>query len=189
MPTEPPDRSPMEEIGKRFAEAGGGLKAAAFAVGLENHRALLTDHRKRVQDGHKAMADAIGAKTTVDEPQDGEDMGGILVTGDNHNHVTHHYPAPPVDVDALKRQIDELRKDLQQPKPPPPNVIPASTPPVVETPWSKWALAAALAGTGVGGYFVNSFLNKPPAPVPTNTSTTTTNTQGFLIDFPDSKKK
>ena len=98
-PPEAQDRSPRAEIAKRAAEGGQGLATAAFAVGLENHRMTLMDHIKRVRESHEAMKQAAGkTELAADKPKEsGDDMGDIIVTGDNHYHQQSSTSQPRQD--------------------------------------------------------------------------------------------
>jgi hypothetical protein len=89
---------PLQDITDKIRDGLHGLNAAAFAVGLEDHREMLRSHRVRVREGHEAAAKALGVdlgKTT----SAGEDMGDIIVTGDvqltdtqtdTHSHDKHN---------------------------------------------------------------------------------------------------
>ena len=89
---DPPQRTPLEEIAKRTAEAGAGLRAAAGAVGLEAHRRQLKSHDARVDDSYQVMREvfrrAAGLQdggSAGDDPGNAKDddaMGDIIVTGD-----------------------------------------------------------------------------------------------------------
>lgn len=89
--------SPAMEMAERVAETLPGLKAAAAAVGLQDHQRMLRDHARRVKDSHRLMAEAAGLK--VDESVD--DMGDIIITGD----ITHQPPKekPPAPLGTLAK--------------------------------------------------------------------------------------
>lgn len=73
------NRSPLEEIAKRTGEAGAGLAAAASAVGLQDHQAMLRDHRQRVRDDHQWAKELRGQMA---DGMTGDDVGDIVITGD-----------------------------------------------------------------------------------------------------------
>jgi len=73
-------QTPVEEITERVGEVLPGLAAAAKAVGLDNHRKALEDHRRRVYDSHKWMMGASGGESA--NMAGTEDMGDIIITGD-----------------------------------------------------------------------------------------------------------
>lgn len=73
------ERTPREEIGKRAAEAGAGLAAAAHAQALQHHGAVIHDSRQRLKDSHVFRMENLGGKAGRSEV---DPMGSILVTGD-----------------------------------------------------------------------------------------------------------
>lgn len=75
------DRNPMEEIGKRAAEVGPGLAAAAKAQGIQQLAAIAADCRQRTLDGHRARMRALGMEDIVGKSE-AAPMGDIVVTGD-----------------------------------------------------------------------------------------------------------
>jgi len=100
------DRDPMTEIGKRTAEAGAGIAAAARAAALENFRANQTAHRKRVADSHAAGMQAMGFE--VDQMEE-DAMGDIIVTGDIYSDTA---------INALKGQmLPQLQNQEPQEQP------------------------------------------------------------------------
>lgn len=68
-----------EDLAEKLATSIPGLKTAASAVGLENHRQTLADAASRVRDSHRAQMKAMGMD--VDEAES-PDMGNIVITGD-----------------------------------------------------------------------------------------------------------
>jgi len=74
------ERSPLQEIAKRTAEAGGGLAAAVKAAAVQNYVANQNAYRKRLYDGHAAGMKALGFEASKQDED--SDVGNIIVTGD-----------------------------------------------------------------------------------------------------------
>ena len=158
------DKTPLEEIGKRSAEAGAALAAAAHAVGLENHRAMLTDHRRRVNQDHALMQFPFLKQLGIlpdnyaknFEPMEDDDVGGILITGD-------------IDVDLLPTQVPTV-PDTVTPQPQVPTV---PTPAIPQPPngmnqtLRNFLIAAGIFGVGVAGSAATYFLTRPNIPAAT----------------------
>ena len=144
-----PDRPPLKEIGKRTAEAGAGLVAAAHAVALKNFNVDQAAYRGRVKDSHRFGMTTAGMKEEQMAPSTSEDedenMGDIIVTGDVYGNRA---------IEALQGQ-------------------PPSTGPRSLGILSKLIVAASLLAGGAGaGVLVNEFLSSdPPAAVDTDTAT------------------
>lgn len=86
-PPPQPDRHPMHELGKRFAEGCGGLYVAGRAITLSDHQRMLRMHAKRVCEDHRAQQIAAGFRSPedgIDCCEEDEDMGDISVTGDQY---------------------------------------------------------------------------------------------------------
>lgn len=132
----PPDRTFEQEVAKRAGEAGGGLAAAAKAVGLRDHARMLDRHDQRLRRGEELGYRALGVSgQQLDElsgaGQGGDDVGDIVVTGDQTYNIT------------------------QPPQRPAPSGQPG---------WSSvlpWALAAAL-----GGGMASQWMRPAPSPAP-----------------------
>lgn len=78
----------LQTVPEKVGDTLRGLNAAAFAIGLEDHRRMLADAAQRTRDGHKAMMKAAMGDPT---PTVGEqDVGDILVTGD----ITYSMSSP-----------------------------------------------------------------------------------------------
>lgn len=174
MPTaqQTPDRSPVQEIGKRTAETVPGLLAAAHAVGLEDHRRMLRESARRVRDGHLASMIAAGFKPeqlgASSSDADGEDMGGIVVTGD----ITYSGVMPPA---------------MQQPQSHPAPAVAGGLPG-----WVKSGLVATgMVGSALGGALLPGLMgNQRPAPQPSAPpSYTDTNTNYELQIIKDDEPK
>ena len=69
-----PLQTALDNLTQKLTHMG----AAAAAVGLEDHRAMLAAHRKRTHDGHVAMSLAAGMPVSGEE----EDVGDLTITGD-----------------------------------------------------------------------------------------------------------
>lgn len=143
----PQDRTPEQEVAKRTAEAGGGLAAAAKAVGLRDHARMLDRYDQRLRRGEELSYRAMGMTgRQLDESsgagQGGDDVGDIVVTGDQTYNITQ----------------------------PPQQSQPSGQPG-----WSSvlpWALAAAL-----GGGMASQWLRPAPSPAPVQQQGQDTNTQ------------
>jgi len=87
--TQKSDRGPLEEIANRAATAGGGLRAAAFAVGLQDHQRLLDWNARMRTLGSQLGLGALNARQELpsDSAEDDEEMGDISVTGDQVFHL------------------------------------------------------------------------------------------------------
>lgn len=139
----PKDRPPLEEIAKRTAEGAAALDVAWMAVGMRDHDRMLWDHAKRLRDGHRAMAKAAGFE--VEEMAD--DMGDIVVTGDNY--FSNGTQAP-------------WQKQQPSPQPTPTTQQPPTSPQVVPAPAQngtldtlvKAGILAAATALGAGGTYL-----------------------------------
>jgi len=69
---------PLQTTVENLTQKLTHLGAAATAVGLEDHRAMLAAHRKRTHDGHVAMSHAAGMQVSDEE----DDVGDLTITGD-----------------------------------------------------------------------------------------------------------
>ena len=69
-----PLQTALDNLAQKLTHMG----AAASAVGLEDHRAMLAAHRKRTHDAHVAMSLAAGMPVSGEE----EDVGDLTITGD-----------------------------------------------------------------------------------------------------------
>lgn len=176
--------NPREELAKRFAEAGGGLQAAAFAVGLEDHRRMLKEYADRVRDSHKFMAKAanmptegtVAGKQSSEKPSASEDdMGGIMVTGDNHYHYTTNNTLPP----PQQFQLESPAPSQLQPQMPPISTTISNAIPGMSTMAKVITSTALVAGGGGVGYLASQALTKAPE------AKTVTNTSGFNIKLID----
>jgi hypothetical protein len=85
------DRSAQAEIAKVESEGRERLSVAAQAVGLEDHRRMLSAYNQRLADSHRAQMKAMGLDSLADAAGDGTEVGNIFVTGD----ITHTYAKPP----------------------------------------------------------------------------------------------
>ena len=152
------DKTPLEEIGKRSAEAGAALAAAAHAVGLENHRAMLTDHRRRVNQDHALMQFPFLKQLGIlpdnyaknFEPVEDDDVGGILITGD-------------IDVDLLPIQPSQVPTVPTPTIPQPPNGMKPTL--------RNFLIAAGIVGVGFAGSAATYFLTRPNIPAATTPTT------------------
>lgn len=71
----------LQTMPEKIGDTLRGLNAAAFAIGMEDHRRMLADAAQRTRDGHRAMMKAAMGESV--QPESGDaDMGDILVTGD-----------------------------------------------------------------------------------------------------------
>jgi len=156
-----PNSTPTQEAADRIAEGLPGLKLAASAVGLANHRAILSDHLQRVRDSHKMQARALGMEDLATDAET-DDMGDIIICGDGC-FTTQQATPDPVPVTS-----------------PPPPAQPAPSPVTVpggeqvqaqakaDTPrWKKAATVAAIVagmgGSGAIGGYLASQADKPAA--------------------------
>ncbi|MEK7556890.1 MAG: hypothetical protein AAB538_02850 [Patescibacteria group bacterium] len=78
-----PAKSPQQILQGRAASAVPGLVAAGHAVGLGHIAQVLSDARRRVREGHRAMARAAGMEDLAG--LDNEEAMNITVTGDVHS--------------------------------------------------------------------------------------------------------
>ena len=156
------DLSPTQELAKRAAEAGGGLAAAAKALGLQDHQRLLRDSARRVRESHRGMAKAAGMEDTLEAAGAGDDLGDILVTGDINIHGSQGQDATKL-LEVLKgkavSQSDTPTKTSDKPS-------------ALGTAGKYAALAALMAGSGIGGSALYAWLNQTPAVAPDQTAYT-----------------
>lgn len=144
------DRSPVEEIANRVATSVAGLKVAAGAVGMEDHRRMLRDNARRVADSHRAAMKQLGFASTTEGDEMEEDMGNIIVTGD-------------ITIGDNGRNT-QLPWESPRPTSPAATQQPAPTAPAEPKPgMSNLAKAglAALALSGPVGGLAGYFLSKP----------------------------
>ncbi len=148
-------QDPTEEIAERFAE-GTGLRTAAWAAGLRNHIALMAGYRQREKVASKVEAAALGKMSGVEADMPEEDVGDIIVTGDNHYYG-----------DSGKRPTMPWEKNPPPPtaeeKPPAPPAPPDPQPPVVEQVQAAlptWVKVAIMAGTVLGSGAAGVALNQ-----------------------------
>ena len=86
----PSQQKPLEEAAERAAEQAPA-RGLPFFVGVQDMMASLADHRKRVREGYRAGARALGMEDIVKDGGGEEVPGDISVSGDSvHEH--HHYP-------------------------------------------------------------------------------------------------
>jgi len=147
--------TPQQEVADTVAKLAPRLAVAAHAVGLEDHRRLLSDYAQRVRDGHKAMANAAGMGDTVTElPRD--DMGNLVVTGDIN--------VGGGDASSVQKILEALNNQQSKPT--------ATTQPATAagaatgmSNLAKVVTAAGLllggSGLGAGTTYLLSTLNKP----------------------------
>ena len=147
----PREQTPAEEVAERVAEAVPGLKAAAAAVGLQDHQRMLHRNDQRLRDGYQLGRAAFTGQQVDEAMSDGDEMGDIVITGDIH--VSDAQQAPQV--------IDSLRAKDTTPSPPP-QPPPQQGPPVDQTPvqpqqpqkesaMKKYGLPLALATLAAAG--------------------------------------
>lgn len=177
---DPPQRTPLEEIAKRTAEAGAGLRAAAGAVGLEAHRRQLKSHDARVDDSYQVMREvfrrAAGLQTggsASDDPgtaKDDDTMGDIIVTGDLTFHgsqaldqatqlfkgkvVKTAQASPPSAQKAPADAPGSTQTSAPNPQPntPPAAPVASGTPPGASTGVNPlWKTAAIVGGSLLAG--------------------------------------
>lgn len=138
------NQTPRAEMQERLAEGIPGLGMAAWAVGLESHRQLLADARRRTADSHAAQMRAAKQPPTRSD----DEMGDIVICGD-------------INATDPKRVLDSLRGRSEQPSPQPQPPAPTATGEPGKTSLMKqalpWLLSAAL-GSGVGGYALSKYL-------------------------------
>lgn len=116
------EQSPAAQMAERASEVIPGLGAAAFAVGLENHRRTLHDHAQRLRTDYKIGLRALGVQDDLATSQPSEDdMGDIVICGDITNNIdgrtsptatkpaTDASPRPGVS-DAAKSGLSGLAK-------------------------------------------------------------------------------
>ena len=76
--------TPQQRMADKAAKTLPGLTAAGKAVGLANHREILADARRRTHDGHRAQMLALGMPDPGPSPENGADMGDLIICGDIH---------------------------------------------------------------------------------------------------------
>ena len=160
--------TPMEEISKRVGEVVPGLKAAAGAVGLEDHREMLRDHRARVRNDYKFQQSLLGDTVSDDAKPEDDEMGDIIITGDlNFGGNTSAEQA----IKALKGKVVDKR-DTGLPATPAAPTEPvasaggASVSAGIPT-WLKVGLTiAALGASGGTGAIIASLLTSAPQVIP-----------------------
>jgi len=84
----------MEEMANDVAK-GAGLKMAASAIGLANHKQMLDSHARRLEDSHRAQLKAAGLVPDFEPTNaESEDVpGDVNVTGDSWNYYQQATPA------------------------------------------------------------------------------------------------
>lgn len=146
--------TPLEEASERAAETIPGLKAAAAAVGLEDHRRMLRDSARRVADSHRAQMSALGMSPEVED----DEMGNIVITGDINGANAKEI------IDALSGQ----RADTSATQPPQTN--PQEKGGIGKT-LAVAGLAGLMAGAGAGVPLAWYLMNQQPAAQDTDTNT------------------
>ncbi len=141
-------KTPRKTIADRVADILPGVKAAQAGVMLQDLQATQQAHRRRTADGHKAMAKAAGVE--IDDPNAGDDMGDIVITGDI---TVTQSPAP-----SPAATPPPLPSPAQQPKSQFPKLL------------AKAAITAALVGSGAGAAmpWLLGMFDKTPPPVVTS---------------------
>ena len=171
--TPKPEQTPIQEMGERAAEILPGVKALGAMIGLENMRQHLGDTRAAVRADRQFQADLLGYKIDTDE--EGDAMGDMIVTGD----LTFNGQDKGADriLEALKGKVVDMASTAADPA--------KATPTTGMSDMAKkLALGAALAGTGLAGGIVGSWIAGSGDTPPTSQGTDTdTNAQwGFLQD-------
>ena len=92
-----PLQSTVENLTQKLTHLG----AAATAVGLEDHRAMLAAHRKRTHDGHVAMSRAAGMPVSGED----DDVGDLTITGDIQLQQETRQPAATGAARELARVV------------------------------------------------------------------------------------
>jgi hypothetical protein len=170
------DRTPMQEIGKRTAEAGAGLLAAAKAGAVQNEVANQAAHRRRVQDAHNYGRGLLGEEVSS---QGGDDVGNIVVTGDLYGD----------EAVKMLHRINQANKEPEVEMPPTPE--PTPEPPREPSLLSQIAplvLAGVLGGAGgagIGAAIVLAMMQEPtlpPAVIPPSVSTPGIE---YILDLPE----
>ncbi len=126
-------QTPWQQVAERAADAIPGLQAAASAIGLESHRAMLNDSRKRIADSHAIQMQAAG----FNAPDSEEAMGDIIITGD----ISSKDPASV---------ISGLKNDL-------PTQLPKKSNKLI----TLGLIAASLATGSTLPLLLNNFLDQP----------------------------
>ena len=80
-----PLQTALDNLDQKLVQMG----AAASAVGLEDHRAVLAAARQRTREAHIAMSQAAGVQVSAEE----EDVGDLTITGDIQ--LQKESPRPP----------------------------------------------------------------------------------------------
>jgi len=162
--------SAEQEVAKRTAIHGAGLAAAAKAVGLEDHRQLLREHRERVRTSYKDQRTALGLFNKETDMPTEEDMGDINVSGD---HVNHHY---------------HYNQPSQQPSsaPAPSSPQPASS---QDSLLKKYGIPLITAGATAAGILGYDYLTSPRENETPPAETTTVDPNGYQLRFAEPKPK
>ena len=93
-----PLQTALDTLDQKLVQLG----AAASAVGLEDHRAMLAAARRRTREGHVAMSQAAGMQASV-EAEEEDDVGDLTITGDIQlQKQAPHPPATGVMKDLAK---------------------------------------------------------------------------------------
>lgn len=134
------DRSPVEEIAKRTAEAGAGIASAVRAGAMGDHLAMLSDARLRLKEANRIGARLMGVEDIVagyegklSDMKPGDDMQNIMVTGDivTHTHI-HNGPAEEAKAADSTKTAVPAAPIAQAPQQPPAQVtqptVPTDTP-------------------------------------------------------------
>lgn len=146
------EQTPAEQMAERFAEATPGLKAAASAVGLQDHQRMLLRNDQRLTDGYQLGRHAFTGQKAEPMSEDG-DMGDIVITGDIN--VSDPRQAPQV-IDSLRAkdttpsEPPPQSQAAQPPQPQAPPVTPEPQPPQ-ESNWKKYGIPLALATLAAAG--------------------------------------
>ena len=74
-------------MAERAADSLPGLGAAAYAIGLEDHRRALHDFAQRVRIDHRMGLRTLGMEDLAQQPSE-DDMGDIVICGDITNNIS-----------------------------------------------------------------------------------------------------
>lgn len=200
----------MEEVSKRFGEVVPGLKAAAGAVGLEDHREMLRDHRARVRNDYKFQQSLLGDTVSDDDKPEDDAMGDIIITGDltftgssGVEQATKLFKGKVVDTaqasppqttqtDTAQKPPESPQTSAPDPKPETPSVVKTAADAIVAkaqgvSPWWKTAAivgGSLLAGSGLGGATAAVVLNQAAPAVVAPADDTDTNSRLEFHDDP-----
>lgn len=162
-----PEVPPQKSIQERASEFVPGMVAASHAGGMAHILQSLADFRKRVRQGHRAMARSAGMEDLIDKDEDEEEMN-INVQGDTVYNVptTNQLPAA-ASTNAAQSAAPAA----------------STTSSLVKTA-APWVLAAVTGG-GLLGMIGKGMMT----PAPVNQSTIQKSTNGFLFDLEQAPRK